>query len=61
MIPKVIHYCWFGRAEKSRLIHNCIMSWRRMLPDYDIREWNEDNFDVSANRYCKEAYDLRKS
>ena len=44
-IPKVIHYCWFGRGEKSNLIKNCISSWSK-LDGYLIKEWNEDNFDV---------------
>ena len=43
-IPKVIHYCWFGRSSKSEEILDCIQSWRRILPDYEIREWNEDNY-----------------
>lgn len=60
MIPKTIHYCWFGRAAKGRLVNHCIDSWRRTLPEYEIREWNESNFDVAANRYCKEAYESRK-
>ena len=60
MIPKTIHYCWFGRDDLGRLARKCLDSWRRVLPDYQIREWNEDNFDVSANRYCREAYESRK-
>lgn len=60
MIPKVIHYCWFGRGEKSALIKNCIESWKKYLGDYEIKEWNEDNFDINCNRYVKEAYDNKK-
>ena len=60
MIPKIIHYCWFGRNPKPEGVQKCIASWRKFLPDYEIKEWNEDNFDVNINRYCKEAYGKRK-
>ncbi len=60
MIPKVIHYCWFGRGEKSALIKNCIASWKKYLDDYEIIEWNEDNFNIYCNQYVKEAYDNKK-
>ena len=60
MIPKVIHYCWFGRNPKSPLIERCIKSWHEKLPDFEIREWNEDNFDVSAHKYTKAAYSDKK-
>ena len=60
MIPKIIHYCWFGHGAKPELALNCISSWKRYLPDYELKEWNEDNFDISSNRYVKEAYDNRK-
>lgn len=59
-IPKVIHYCWFGRGEKSELIINCINSWKEKLPDYEIIEWNEDNFDINMIDYTKEAYEAKK-
>ncbi len=59
-IPKVIHYCWFGRGEKPALAKKCIKSWEKYLPDYKIVCWNEDNFDVSQNKYAKEAYDAGK-
>ena len=45
MIPKIIHYCWFG-SDKSGKIRRQIESWKKLLPDYEIREWNEQNFDV---------------
>ena len=48
MIPKTIHYCWFGRGEKPRLAKKCISSWRKHCPDYQIIEWNEDNYDIAA-------------
>lgn len=60
MIPKTIHYCWFGRGEKPALALKCIESWKKYLPDYEIKEWNEDNFDVNSNQYVKEAYEARK-
>lgn len=60
MIPKIIHYCWFGRGEKPALAQMCIKSWKNYLPDYDLKEWNEDNFDISRNQYVREAYENRK-
>ena len=60
MIPKVIHYCWFGRNPLPPLAVKCIGSWRKFLPDYEIREWNEDNFDVNAIPYTREAYEAKK-
>ncbi|SFO35199.1 Capsular polysaccharide synthesis protein [Pseudobutyrivibrio sp. JW11] len=60
MIPKIIHYCWFGRNEKSGLVKSCIESWKKYLPDYEIIEWNEDNFDVNICQYTKEAYEAGK-
>lgn len=61
MIPKIIHYCWFGKGEKSRLILDCIESWKKYCPDFEIIEWNEDNFDIGNScRYVKEAYDAKK-
>lgn len=60
MIPKVIHYCWFGRGPKPELALKCIESWKKWCPDYQIIEWNEDNFDINSNRYVKEAYEAKK-
>ncbi|AIQ37491.1 glycosyl transferase [Paenibacillus sp. FSL R5-0345] len=60
MIPKIIHYCWFGRAELPPLAKKCIASWRKFCPDYEIIEWNEDNFDINTNKYIKEAYESKK-
>lgn len=60
MIPKIIHYCWFGRGEKPEQAKKCIDSWKRFLPDYRIKEWNEDNFDINSNQYVREAYESRK-
>ena len=60
MIPKVIHYCWFGRNPLPESAKKCIASWRKHLPDYEIKEWNEDNFDVNIIPYTKEAYETKK-
>lgn len=60
MIPKIIHYCWFGNGEMPELVLNCIASWKRYLPDYQIMVWNEDNFDVNLYRFAAEAYKERK-
>lgn len=60
MIPKIIHYCWFGRGLKPAQAIMCIKSWKKHLPDYQLKEWNEDNFDINQNKYIKEAYENRK-
>lgn len=60
MIPKVVHYCWFGHGPKNELAIKCIESWKKFLPDYEIKEWNEDNFDVNMYPYTKEALENRK-
>ena len=59
-IPQVIHYCWFGRGSLPTLAQQCIASWRRHMPHYVIKEWNEENFDVMAIPYIAEAYRLGK-
>ncbi len=59
-IPKVIHYCWFGRGKLPKLAQKCIESWKKYCPDYEIICWNEDNFDISSNRYAKQAYEAGK-
>lgn len=60
MIPKVIHYCWFGRNPLPESAVKCIESWRKFMPDYEIKEWNEDNFDVNIIPYTAEAYSVGK-
>ena len=60
MIPKTIHYCWFGGKSKPQSFINCMESWRKYCPDFTIKEWNEDNFDVTQNIYCIEAYENKK-
>ena len=60
MIPKIIHYCWFGHGPMPELAQKCIESWHRYLPDYQYQLWNEDNFDINCNTYVKEAYEAHK-
>jgi len=61
MIPKTIHYCWFGRNPKPELAEKCIESWKKFCPDYEIIEWNEDNFDIAAAPlYVRQAYEAKK-
>lgn len=60
MIPKVIHYCWFGRNPLPVSAQKCIDSWRRFLPDYEIKEWNEENFKVNIIPYTQQAYEAKK-
>lgn len=60
MTPKKIHYCWFGHGPKPELAVKCIESWRKFLPDYEIIEWNEDNFDVNEIPYTAQAYAAKK-
>ena len=60
MIPKIIHYCWFGGNPMSELSKKCIESWKKYLPEYEIKEWNEQNFDVNCCDYVREAYEARK-
>jgi hypothetical protein len=59
-IPKIIHYCWFGKGDKPQDVIEYINGWSRMLPEYEIVEWNESNFDIAINDYVKEAYDAKK-
>lgn len=60
MIPRKIHYCWFGGKPKSDLVLRCIDSWKKVCPDYEIIEWNETNWDVTCNSYTREAYQAGK-
>ena len=61
MIPKIIHYCWFGGKPLSELAIKCIESWKRYCPDYEIVQWNETNYDFSNKcRYVQEAYEVKK-
>lgn len=56
MIPKIIHYCWFGGKPLPKIAETCIASWKKYLPDYVIKRWDESNFDVNAIPYTREAY-----
>jgi hypothetical protein len=60
MIPKIIHYCWFGGKPLPHSAKKCIASWRKFFPDYEIKEWNESNFDVNVIPYTAEAYATKK-
>ncbi len=60
MIPKIIHYVWLGKKEKPKLFYKCLDSWKKFCPDYEIKEWNEDNFDFSDNKFAMQAYSLKK-
>ena len=60
MIPKIIHYCWFGRGSMPKTALECIQSWHRFMPDWEYVMWNEDNFDVSLYPYAQEAYEAKK-
>lgn len=60
MIPKVIHYCWFGRGEKPKLAQKCIASWKKFCPDYEIIEWNEDNFPIDQYPYAQYCLNIKK-
>ncbi len=60
IIPKKIHYCWFGRKKMPDFLTDCIMSWREKCPDYEIIEWNEDNYNVNRHDFTKEAYEKGK-
>jgi mannosyltransferase OCH1-like enzyme len=60
LIPKILHFCWFGRASYPDQVKKCMESWDRLLPDYQKVLWNEDNFDINSNLYVKQAYDAKK-
>jgi hypothetical protein len=60
MIPKIIHYCWFGKGPMPELMIKCLASWKKYLPTYQLMVWNEDNFDVNTYRFAAEAYKERK-
>ena len=59
MIPKIIHYCWFGGKPLPKLAQKCKASWEKFFPDYEIKEWNEQNFDVNQVMFTEEAYKLK--
>lgn len=60
MIPKIIHYCWFGNKPKNDLVLRCIASWQKLCPDFEIKEWNESNFSVSKFPFAARMYNEKK-
>ena len=60
MIPRIIHYCWFGRNSLPDSAQKCVASWRKFFPGYEIKAWNEDNFDVNIIPYTQQAYEAKK-
>ncbi len=60
MIPKKIHYCWFGGKPLNKLSKKCIESWKKFCPDYEIIQWNEKNYNVAKNKYMHQAYENQK-
>lgn len=60
MIPKKIHYCWFGGKPLNAMGVKCLESWKKFFPDYEIIEWNESNFDIHCCKYVEEAYEAQK-
>jgi len=60
MIPKRIIYCWFGGKEKPEQVNKCIETWKNIMPEYELLEINETNFDININGYCKQAYESKK-
>lgn len=59
-IPKIIHYCWFGGNPLPKSAEKCIESWKKYCPDYELKLWNEENFDLQCNAYCAEMYRRKK-
>lgn len=59
-IPKIIHYCWFGGNDLPESAKKCIDSWKKNCPDYEIKCWNEESFDISSVKYVKEAYESKR-
>lgn len=60
MIPKIIHYCWFGKKPMPKIFLQYMKSWEKFFPGYEIKEWNEDNFDLNVSDYVAKAYELKK-
>ena len=59
MIPKVIHYCWFGGKPLPKDVLDCIASWKKYCPEYEIRQWNETNFDLDCHPFVRSAYNAK--
>ncbi len=60
MIPKIIHYCWFGNAPYGDVIEQCIQSWKTQCPDYTIKKWNEESFDIKSHPFTSQMYKEKK-
>lgn len=60
MIPKIIHYCWFGGKPLPESAIKCIESWKKFMPDYEIKRWDESNYDVNKCHYMKDSYKAKK-
>ncbi|ADQ05487.1 glycosyltransferase sugar-binding region containing DXD motif [Caldicellulosiruptor owensensis OL] len=60
MIPKYLHYCWFGGNEPPDIVKKCIDSWLKFCPDFKIIKWDEKNFDININKYVEIAYKNKK-
>lgn len=60
MTPKKIHYIWFGKDEYPEVVRQCIDSWHNVMPDYEYKLWNEENYDINKNIYVKQAYEAKK-
>ena len=61
IIPKKIHYCWFGGNELTKEAKECIASWKKSMPDYEVIQWDESNIDLDKCQYAKEAYEHKLS
>ncbi len=59
MIPKVIHYCWFGGSNLTLVAKKCIASWKKICPDYEIKRWDESNFDINCHPFVRAAYEAK--
>lgn len=60
MIPKIIHYCWFGRSDIPNSLKKCIQTWKQFMPEYQIIRWDETNFDINSITWTKQAYEEKK-
>lgn len=60
MIPKIIHYCWFSGDKKNRFVRNCLKTWQKVMPDYEIRCWDANSFDFNSVPFVKQAFEEKK-
>ena len=60
MIPKILHFCWFGNNKYSETILKCMGSWKKYCPNYNIIKWDEKNFNINCNTFVKRAYKDKK-